>query len=151
MSCRGPDLRPLKEVFVDQDRERLRVRDRRHAPDGEARALPYELGVGPSDRLADERRDLALVDAIGTARDDQHRTLALLAAKDQRLRDLIDLAADRGCRLRRGPRRLRESNHGVTAAGRGQRVLNPPDARAEVAHEPSCRTARATSVASGRT
>src|SRR5262249_56558565 len=87
----------------------------------------------------------------GAAGDDQPRALTLGTPEDQRLRDLVDLTADGARRPGRGARGLLEGDHLVAAAGGGQRLLDAADARAEVGHEPSCRTARATSAGSGRT
>src|SRR5207244_6324898 len=150
---RRPDLRPLEKIFVDQDRERLGVRDRRDATDREPRPLPDEFGVGSTDRLRDQHRDLALVDAIGAARDDQHRALALLSAEHQRFRDLIHAAPQRARGLGRGARRLLEDDHRVAATRGGERLLDAPDARAQrqIGHGASSRTARATASGSGRT
>src|SRR5580692_2783707 len=67
--------------------------DRRNAADRKTRHFAHEVGVGAPDRLADQSRDPFLVDTV-RARGDYEHGPAALRAKDQRLRDLRDRAAD---------------------------------------------------------
>ena len=67
--------------------QRVRMRERRDAADRVAGRVAHERGVGLADRLARQRRDLRLVDAMRAARDHEHRR-AGRAPEHERLRDL---------------------------------------------------------------
>ena len=60
-----------------------RVPERRHAADREARVLAHERGIGAADRLAEQRGELRLVDAIRAARQHQHAAPGARGAKDR--------------------------------------------------------------------
>jgi hypothetical protein len=105
---RRPDGVVAQQVLVDQLLDRPLVPERRDAADGESRGRPDERGVRLGDRGAEVRGDELLVHAVAAARDDEHRVAGVGASEDERLRDLLHLAAEPGGGLRRGARRLRQ-------------------------------------------
>ena len=93
--------------------------DRRHAADREAGLGADEVGVGAADRLAENRADLGLVDAVDARGDDQHRAPRRLGAEDERLGDLRHRATDRRRRLGGGAGARVEFEHLIGGAERG--------------------------------
>src|SRR5687768_12459749 len=81
---RRPNLVILVEVLVNEYAYRSGVADRRHAADGKAGGVAYEIGVGPADLVAERGLQLLLVDPVDAARDHQHRLAGALGAEDHR-------------------------------------------------------------------
>ena len=106
----------------------------RHAADGESGMRAHEVGVRPSDRLADERADPPFVDAIGAAGDDEQRPAGLLEPEHERLRNLADVAAHGG--RRRGRRRdgVLEDDDRRRDAGGGRRIGDAARAGRKLSH-----------------
>ena len=102
MSRRRPDLREPEQGAVDERADGRDVADGRDAADHEPGRSAHELGVGLSDRLADDGADADDVDPPRAARHHEQRRAARAAAEDERVRDLRHLAADL---LRCGARR----------------------------------------------
>jgi hypothetical protein len=98
------------------------VAHRRDTADSEAGALPDEVGVRLLDGLTHCRGQQALVDPVRPGRDHQHRSTALGAAEHKRLRDLGDVAAQRGSCLWRCARRVGQLAHLRVDAALAQRL-----------------------------
>lgn len=120
----GPDRGILQQVLVQVGFDGLGVADRWNTSDGESGRLPDEGCVGAPDGFAGILTDPLLVDAIGTAGQDQDRFPAHLPPEYERLNDLTQAASDPVGGLLGGARALWELDDRARAAKRVQVILD---------------------------
>ena len=81
----------------------MEMTDRRDAADGVAGASTNELSRSPLDRATDDLGQAPFIDAVGAGGKHQNGFVTVNGPEDERLYDLRDVTADRGCRFHRGP------------------------------------------------
>ncbi|MPL88596.1 hypothetical protein SDC9_34622 [bioreactor metagenome] len=120
----GPDQIELGQPRVPEQPHRLQMTDGRDATDGKAGLGADQIGIGLAKRLAGDGAGLLGADPVAAGGEEQHDMAAVLAAEDDRFRDLVDGAACGFGRLGGGAglAHLADLDRGP---GRGQRRLDP--------------------------
>ncbi len=132
-----PDLGVLKQILIEESLQRLRMADGRDAADDKAGLLPDEISIGLGYGLADQSGELAFVDAVRAAGNDQDGSAAVRAAEHEGLGDLPDAAPDRLSGLSRrpgGPGELDDLQLDPQAL---QSLLDAPSARTQIGRHPA--------------
>lgn len=92
---RGPNRVKIEKPWIEKGGDRADMTDRGDAADGKARLRADQAGIGLAERLARDGACLLGADPVRARGDEQNDMPALFTAEDDRLGDLIDLAAHR--------------------------------------------------------
>ncbi len=108
---RGPDFRVLQQILVEVSFQWLIVPDWWHTTDDETGRGADELRVRMPNGFTRVLADEILIHTVGAAGKDENRFTGSMAAKDERLDYLSDLAANASCGLGGGTRTFQKFDY----------------------------------------